>query len=105
MVCFAQRLITATNTKGQKEAEKGLKGNHQKKHPFGPLLSLLVPFPKKATPFNNTNFPKPHNPISCQKGSDATLGKKKCGWAVLWRTAHSHLFLLAAADVPLITKN
>ena len=26
---------------------------------------------------------------------------KKCGWAVLWRTAHSHLFLLAAADAAL----
>ena len=32
--------------------------------------------PKKAKLFNNINLPKHHNRISCQKGSDATLGKK-----------------------------
>ena len=32
--------------------------------------------PKKATPFNNTHHPKRETLISCQKGSDATLGKK-----------------------------
>ncbi len=77
MVSATRVLITAPDTKGQKEAEKDLKGNHQKKTPLCPPLVRFRPlFSKKATPFNNTNFPKPHNPISCQKGLDATLGKK-----------------------------
>ena len=41
------------------------------------------------------------NSISQEKVVDATLGKKKCGWAVLKRTAHSHFLLLAAADAAL----
>ena len=32
--------------------------------------------PKKAKPFNNTNLPKPHNPISWEKGSDLALTRK-----------------------------
>ena len=32
--------------------------------------------PKKAKPFNNINLPKPHYPISCQKGSDLALTRK-----------------------------
>ena len=39
--------------------------------------------PKKAKPFNDTHLPKHHNPISCQKGLDATLGKESHRWVVL----------------------
>ena len=32
--------------------------------------------PKKATPFNNTHLPKPHNRISWEKGLDLALTRK-----------------------------
>ena len=44
-------------------------------------------------------------PNFLSEGVRCNARQKKCGWAVLRRTAHSHLFLLAAADVPLITRN
>ena len=77
MVRFAQRLITAPDTKGQKEAEKGLKGNLNTNNPLGPLVpfcpfSIAVAWNKR----NRHRHTGQHNPISCQKGSDLALTRK-----------------------------
>ena len=39
--------------------------------------------PKKAKPFNNINLPKPHYPISCQKGAECYTRRKRRRWVVL----------------------
>ena len=40
-------------------------------------------------------------PNFLSEGVRCNARQKKYGWAVLWRTAHSYLFLLAEADDPL----
>ena len=47
VVSATRVIITASDTKGQKEAEKGLKGNLNTNNPLGPFR----PLSKKATPF------------------------------------------------------
>ena len=90
MVRFAQRLITAPDTKGQKEAEKGLKGNLNTNNPLGPFWPLL-PFQRscRLEQAKQTQTLRAAQPqISCQKGLDVASIKRLPQMGHTWRISH-----------------
>ena len=67
------------------------------------MVGVVVFFGKyKYCKYANLNTPQPNLLL---EGCRYNARQKKCGWAVLKCTAHSHFLLLAAVDVCLITIN
>ena len=86
---------------GRDDSEIGYHGNL----PALPALSTLSTLSTLSALSLIAKFSFQFSLYLLGEGCRYNARQKKYGWAVLWRTAHSYLFLLAAVDVCLITRN
>ena len=76
MVSATPVLITASNTKGQKEAEKGLKGNHQKNTPLVPFYPFWSLSLKRQRLLTTQTFPSTTTQFLVRRGQMQRSAKK-----------------------------